>query len=174
MYSFDFMYETILRKDPNYNGKFYTCVKTTKIFCIPACKAKTPLKENVEFVSNSKQALALDYRPCKRCYPLNYPHYCPEWVSIIEKYLKNTINRTVSDTELMKLIDVDISTIRRLFKKKNGISIKNFHRKVRLAKARELLHEGIPINKIAGMVGYRSTKGFKLAFTKHYGGLNFA
>ena len=35
-------YNIILSRDKNYNGKFYTAVKTTKIFCLPSCRAKKP------------------------------------------------------------------------------------------------------------------------------------
>lgn len=172
-YSFNFMYEAISRKDPKYNGKFYTCVKTTKIFCIPSCKAKTPLKANVEFVTSVDKAQQLGFRPCKRCNPLNYPHFCPDWIKMIERYLLENLDRIISDDELIKLVEMDITTIRRSFKKKNGISIKKYHRKFRLEKAKELLSEGIPIDRTAMMIGYSSIKGFKHAFTKQFGELKY-
>jgi methylphosphotriester-DNA--protein-cysteine methyltransferase len=42
-------YEFMYNGKSEYNGKFYTAVKTTGIYCIPSCSAKKPKKENVEF-----------------------------------------------------------------------------------------------------------------------------
>ena len=171
-YSFDFMYEKILNNESEYNGKFFTCVKTTKIFCLPSCKAKTPLKKNVEFVSTTELALEKGYRPCKRCYPLNSPDYNPDWLEIVGIFLKENINRKITDIELAELVNLDISTIRRHFKKKYSTSIQNYHRRIRLDEAKKFVEKGIKIEKIASLVGYNSIKGFKLAFKKQFGDIN--
>ena len=171
-YSFDFMYEKILNKESEYNGKFFTCVKTTKIFCLPACKAKIPLKENVEFVLTAENALEKGYRPCKRCYPLNSPEFYPDWLETIEKFLKENINRKLSDIDLAELVNLDITTIRRYFKKKYSISIQEYHRLIRLNEAKNFLEEGIDVGRVASLVGYRSIKGFKLAFKKQFEEIN--
>jgi len=168
-YSFDFMYESISNKESQYNGKFFTCVKTTNIFCLPSCKAKTPLKKNVEFVSTAEQAIEKGYRPCKRCYPLNSPGFYPEWLKIIEQHLSKNLHRTVPDMELAELVSFDISTIRRFFKKKHTQSIKEYHRLIRLMEAKRLINIGVKVPRVASLVGYRSTKGFKLAFKKLFG-----
>ena len=36
------MYRALSRRDAAYEGVFFTCVKTTGIFCRPTCKAKRP------------------------------------------------------------------------------------------------------------------------------------
>jgi methylphosphotriester-DNA--protein-cysteine methyltransferase len=43
------MYRALARRDPAYEGVFFTGVKTTGIFCRPTCRAKKPKPENVEF-----------------------------------------------------------------------------------------------------------------------------
>ena len=171
-YSFDFMYDKILNNDSKYNGKFFTCVKTTKIFCLPSCKAKTPLKKNVEFVYSAEKALEKGYRPCKRCYPLNSPGFYPEWLGIIEQFLTEHTNRNISDTELTELVKLDISTIKRHFKKKHSQSIKEYFRVIRLNKAKNLIAKGIKVEEAAFLVGYHSVKGFKLAYKKKFGEMN--
>ena len=62
-------YDIICNKNSKYNGLFYTSVKTTGIYCIPSCSAKTPNKENVEFYDTTIEAEARGYRPCKICLP---------------------------------------------------------------------------------------------------------
>ncbi|MCP3891354.1 MAG: XRE family transcriptional regulator, partial [Desulfobulbaceae bacterium] len=45
--TFQEKYDAIGRKDSLYEGVFITAVKTTKIFCRPACRARKPKPENV-------------------------------------------------------------------------------------------------------------------------------
>ena len=167
------MYRKIVRKDALYDGQFYTCVKTTKIFCLPSCRAKIPLKQNVEFVESAEDALEKGYRPCKRCYPLNDPDFCPSWLKTLDQYFTANLHRMVSDTEISELIDLDISTVRRYFKKKHSMSIKKYFRLMRLKQAKKMIAQGIQVQQIASLVGYSSVKGFKLAFKNHYGDLPY-
>ncbi|WP_371806506.1 Ada metal-binding domain-containing protein [Candidatus Lokiarchaeum ossiferum] len=168
-YSFDFMYTAIKNKNMEYDGVFFTCVKSTGIFCLPSCKAKTPFSKNVEFVSTASEAKEKGYRPCKRCYPMNGPHFYPKWLEKIETYLANNLNRVVLDLELSNIVNLEISTIRRHFKNKHTLSLKEYHRNLRLEKARKLMQEGKTMKEIHPLVGYQSVKGLKLAYTKHLG-----
>lgn len=56
--TFQVMYEAVIKKDSQFDGLFYTCVKTTGIFCRPVCTAKKPKKENIEFVDSIKSAIS--------------------------------------------------------------------------------------------------------------------
>ncbi len=168
-YSFDYMYERVRANDNTYDGLFFTCVKSTQVFCVPSCKAKTPLKKNIEFVNTANEALKKGYRPCKRCHPLNKPFFTPDWLNEVKQFLMTNLNRRVPDTELADLVNQDISTIRRYFKTQHGLLIKDFHRKNRLEKASELLSNGMKESEVASLVGYHSVKGFKLAYTKQFG-----
>ncbi len=50
-------YNIIVSKDKQYNGQFYTAVKTTGIFCLPSCSAKKPFKKNVIFYDTKNEAI---------------------------------------------------------------------------------------------------------------------
>ena len=54
---FDEMYQALLDKDLSYEGLFVAAIKTTGIFCRSSCRARKPLKENVEFFGSSREAL---------------------------------------------------------------------------------------------------------------------
>jgi DNA-3-methyladenine glycosylase II len=62
-------YEIVLSQNNQYDGQFFTGVKTTGIYCLPSCSAKTPKRENVEFYNSVFEAEAAGYRPCKKCFP---------------------------------------------------------------------------------------------------------
>ncbi|WP_038213251.1 Ada metal-binding domain-containing protein, partial [Xenorhabdus bovienii] len=64
-----------MSRDARFDGKFFICVKTTKIFCRTICPAKLPLEKNVIYVTDREQAIGLGFRPCLRCKPEFAPDY---------------------------------------------------------------------------------------------------
>ena len=62
-------YNFIGNRDTKYDGVFYTAVKTTKIFCLPSCRAKKPLAKNVIFYNTKEEAINSGFRACKVCKP---------------------------------------------------------------------------------------------------------
>lgn len=67
----------VVARDATADGTFVYCVKTTKIFCRPNCKARLARRSNVEFFDTPVEAQAAGYRSCKRCQPL-LASYTPE------------------------------------------------------------------------------------------------
>ena len=62
-------YNFIGKRDAIYDGVFYTAVKTTKIFCLPSCRAGKPLQKNVIFYDTKHEAIKNGFRACKICKP---------------------------------------------------------------------------------------------------------
>ena len=65
-------------RDPAYDGLFFTCVRTTKIYCRPVCPVKPASSKNVFFVPSAAAAEHLGFRPCLRCRPETAPG-SPAW-----------------------------------------------------------------------------------------------
>src|SRR5215212_9676481 len=63
------MYARVLESDASCNGRFFTGVMTTGIYCLPACKARKPKPENVWFFPTCEAARAAGLRACKKCHP---------------------------------------------------------------------------------------------------------
>src|SRR5438105_9926046 len=63
------MYARMLESDASCNGRFFTGVLTTGIYCLPACKARKPKPGNVKFFPTCEAARAAGLRPCKKCHP---------------------------------------------------------------------------------------------------------
>lgn len=63
------MYARLLESDATYNGRFFTGVLTTGIYCLPACKARKPKPGNVKFFPTCEAARAHGLRACKKCHP---------------------------------------------------------------------------------------------------------
>lgn len=66
------MYGRLLASDPTYDGRFFTGVLTTGIYCLPSCRARKPLAKNVRFFPSCETARAAGLRPCKKCHPDDY------------------------------------------------------------------------------------------------------
>ena len=66
-------YRAVQARDSRYDGRFFTCVKTTGIYCRPICPARPPKAENCTFVPTAAAAQEAGYRPCLRCRPESSP-----------------------------------------------------------------------------------------------------
>src|ERR1041384_5412533 len=60
-------YRAVQARDARSDGRFFTCVKTTGIYCRPICPARPPKLENCAFVPTAAAAQAAGFRPCLRC-----------------------------------------------------------------------------------------------------------
>ncbi len=71
-------YRAVQTRDARFDGQFFTAVRSTGIYCRPACPARTPLRRNVDFYPTSAAAQAAGFRACRRCLPDAAPG-SPEW-----------------------------------------------------------------------------------------------
>src|SRR6202030_106970 len=67
-----------LARDPTYDGRFYTGVRTTRIYCRPVCPVRPAQSRNVRFYPSAAAAEADGFRPCLRCRPETAP-FSPAW-----------------------------------------------------------------------------------------------
>ncbi len=167
--TYDKMVAAMLTDDANYDGKFYVCVKTTGIYCVPSCKAKTPMLENVLFLPTKKEAVAAGFRGCKRCRSEFFPDVHPKWWGKALNVMQRELTRKITEEELATIASVDISTIRRYFKAYMETTPMAFHRKLRLEYARTLIEQGSDYLTTAYECGFESASGFRDAFIKQYG-----
>ncbi|EWH00163.1 Ada metal-binding domain-containing protein, partial [Halomonas sp. BC04] len=77
-YSTDTCYQALLARDPRYDGRFFTCVTSTGIYCRPICPAPTPKLVHCRFVASAAAAQEAGFRPCLRCRPESAPD-SPAW-----------------------------------------------------------------------------------------------
>src|ERR1700748_1710314 len=66
-------YRAVQARDARYDGRFFTCVRTTGIYCRPICPARPPRRECCRFVPTAAAAQEAGFRPCLRCRPESSP-----------------------------------------------------------------------------------------------------
>src|SRR6266481_8732021 len=101
MLSFEVCNTARLRRDPRYDGHFFTAVKTTRIYCRPVCPVKQPLDRNVTYYPTAAAAEAAGYRPCLRCRPETAP-FCAAWIgsrATVERALRLIVEDGALDAE---------------------------------------------------------------------------
>ncbi|HKQ56467.1 MAG TPA: Ada metal-binding domain-containing protein, partial [Candidatus Eisenbacteria bacterium] len=65
----DTLWAAFVSRDPRWDGRFVTAVRTTGIYCRPTCTCRKPLRRNVRFFRSADAAARAGFRPCKRCRP---------------------------------------------------------------------------------------------------------
>jgi AraC family transcriptional regulator of adaptative response/methylated-DNA-[protein]-cysteine methyltransferase len=155
--------------DARYDGKFFVCVRTTGIYCLPSCKAKLPHLTNVIFVATRDEAIAAGFRGCKRCRSEFYPNTDPSWWAPVLSLMRQEQRGRIRERDISSVAGVDISTIRRYFKMYLNTTPMAYHRRIRIEHARRLMENGTDWLTAALESGFESSSGFRDAFVRHYG-----
>jgi len=167
----DACYRAVSQRDSRFDGRFFTAVKTTGIYCRPVCPARTPLAKNVSFYPTAAAAQEAGFRPCLRCRPETAPDM-GAW-----RGTSNTVSRALSLIELGALDHGDVDALaerlglgerqlRRLFRQHLGASPVGVAQTRRILLAKQLIHETrLPMAEIAFASGFGSVRRFNEAFS---------
>src|SRR6266404_1695118 len=68
-----------LARDPSYDGRFFTGVRTTGIYCRPVCPVRPARSANVQYFPSATAAEQAGFRPCLRCRPATAP-FSGAWI----------------------------------------------------------------------------------------------
>ena len=118
-------YRAVLARDARYDGRFFTCVETTGIYCRPICPARPPKLENCRFVPTAAAAQEAGFRPCLRCRPESSPDL-NAWrgtSATVSRALKLIESGALDDGDLASLADrleIGERQLRRLFRRHVG------------------------------------------------------
>jgi AraC family transcriptional regulator of adaptative response / DNA-3-methyladenine glycosylase II len=166
-----------LSRDPRFDGKFFTAVKTTKIYCRSICPAAPSKEENVEYYFSAIQAANAGYRPCLRCRPDSAPQ-SSAWKGvnttldrairlINEGALQKSAIQSGSAEDLAARLGISDRYLRELFKQHLGISPKMYSLYQQCLFAKQLLHQTqLSITQVALASGFNSIRRFNDSFQK--------
>jgi methylphosphotriester-DNA--protein-cysteine methyltransferase len=163
------MVEAMCANDASYDGRFYVGVLSTRIYCLPSCKARLPKIENVRFFPTREEAIATGLRGCKRCKSAEFPDVLPKWLHAVLAHMRTNRSEKLDEKRLMEMSGVNISTVRRYFKTHLHMTPLAFHRQLRLSYARQLIEAGADYLNAGYECGYESPSGFRDAFVRQFG-----
>ncbi len=175
MLDFDTCNAARLRRDPAFDGRFFTAVRTTGIYCRPVCPVKQPLTRNVSYFPSAAAAERAGYRPCLRCRPETAP-FCAAWKGTqvtVERALR-LIEQGALDSgsveDLGERLGVGARHLSRLFERHVGASPLQTAKTLRLQRAKRLLNEtDLSMTDVAFQAGFGSVRRFNAAFSELYG-----
>ncbi len=162
------MYQAIIEKDSQFEGIFFTAVKTTGIFCRPTCTARKPKMDNVEFVFSTKEAFQRGYRPCKVCRPLEHSHQAPETIRMLLDELTGDPALRFKDVDLLAR-GLEPNAVRRWFLKNHQMTFHAYQRMYRINSAFKHIQQGQPVTTAAFDSGFDSLSGFGDSFKRIFG-----
>jgi AraC family transcriptional regulator of adaptative response / DNA-3-methyladenine glycosylase II len=167
-------YQALLTRDRRFDGRFFTAVTTTGIYCRPVCPARTPKRSNVRFYACAAAAEEAGFRPCRRCRPETAPG-TPAWegTSATVSRALRLISQGVFDEsnveELAERVGVGGRHLRRLFMQHLGAAPIAVLRTQRLHLARQLIDEtDLPMTEIAFASGFNSIRRFNQAILESF------
>ncbi|MGR6469263.1 bifunctional transcriptional activator/DNA repair enzyme AdaA [Rhizobium sp. PAMB 3182] len=175
MLDFDECNAARLRRDPDYDGRFFIGVKTTGIYCRPVCPVRQPLTKNVTFHPSAAAAEKAGFRPCLRCRPETAP-FCPAWNgtrTTVERAMKliadGALDGDGTVEALSDKLGIGPRQLTRLFARHLGASPVQFARSNRIQRAKRLIDEtAMPMAAVAKASGFGSLRRFNAAFSEIY------
>ncbi|MBR0641928.1 bifunctional transcriptional activator/DNA repair enzyme AdaA [Plastoroseomonas hellenica] len=165
-----------LARDASYDGRFFTGVRTTRIYCRPVCPARPARSENVTYFPSAAAAEADGFRPCLRCRPETAP-FSPAWNgsrTTAERALRliaeGALDHDGASVEaLAARVGIGARHLSRLFARHVGASPMQVLRTSRVQRAKRLLDStDLSMTEVAMRAGFGSLRRFNAVFAEVY------
>jgi AraC family transcriptional regulator of adaptative response / DNA-3-methyladenine glycosylase II len=167
-------YRAVLARDARYDGRFFTCVRTTRIYCRSICPARPPKLENCLFLPSAAAAQEGGFRPCLRCRPESSPDV-DTWrgtAATVSRALKLIETGALDDSDVGSLADrlgIGERQLRRLFRQHVGAAPVTVAQTHRVLLAKKLIHQtDLSMIEVALASGFGSVRRFNEVFQRLY------
>jgi AraC family transcriptional regulator of adaptative response / DNA-3-methyladenine glycosylase II len=167
-------YQAVKSHDVRFDGRFFTGVTSTGIYCRPVCTARVPKRENCRFFSSAAAAEGAGFRPCLRC----RPELAPGNASVdATQRLAQAAASLIEDgvaagnglARVAQTLHVTDRHLRRVFEAQFGVTPIAFAQTQRLLLAKRLLTDtSLPATDIAYASGFQSLRRFNALFRARY------
>jgi len=168
-----------LARDRRFDGRFFTGVRTTGVYCRPVCPVRPAKSANVTFFPSAAAAERAGFRPCLRCRPETAPG-SPAWqgsrssvaraLRLIEGGALDGARGRSGVEALAERLGMGARQLARLFRKHLGAPPVAVARTLRVQRAKRLLDAtDLPVTQVALEAGFASLRRFNAVFRETYG-----
>ena len=171
----DACYLALKTRDARFDGRFFTGVTSTGIYCRPVCSVRTPQRQNCRFFNHAAQAENAGFRPCLRCRPELAPSSLPWSTQDASATLAQQAARLLdvagehSVSALAARLGVSSRHLQRIFQTHLSVSPLQYLQTRRLLTAKQLLADtDLSITDVALISGFASVRRFNTAFLARY------
>ena len=149
-------WQAVTARDATLDGAFVYAVETTGIYCRPSCPSRKPKPEHVSFFERPDLARRAGYRACRRCRPDQALAPTLEKITEVCRYIIAHADETLTLQQLGNRAGMSAAHLQRTFKRKVGVSPKQFQAACRSDAFRTALQEGEDIAAALYSAGYGS------------------
>jgi AraC family transcriptional regulator of adaptative response / DNA-3-methyladenine glycosylase II len=169
------LYDALTARDSRFDGVFYVGVTSTRVYCRPICRVKTPKARNCRFFDTAQQAEQAGFRPCLRCRPELAPGSAPvddaQRIAqlIVRRLEEGWLDEQTGLEAIADQFELSSRQIRRIIRSELGVSPIQLLLTRRLLLAKQLLTETtLPVTDVAFASGFSSVRRFNDAFVNRY------
>ncbi len=164
------LYQGFLKKDPEMARRAFIAVRTTGIYCLLTCRARTPKPENVTFYRSRNEAELAGFRPCRKCRPeVNGGRAALEQATT-KTLLARMANEETGIADLARQAGTNPSRVYRLFRRSLGRGPVRARAEARFERACHLLRGGrATVTEVAYAAGFSSLATFYRWFRRKTG-----
>src|ERR1700685_4211420 len=168
-------FRAVRARDRRFDGRFFTAVSSTGIYCRPICPVRPPQRKNMRFYSSAAAAEGAGFRPCLRCRPERAPGLAPvDAVSrLVSAAMAGIEEHALSSArvgDLAASLAVSDRHLRRVTEAELGVSPIELAQTQKLLLAKRLLGEtSLKLTEIAFASGFGSVRRFNALFKSRYG-----
>lgn len=172
---FEACYRAVRSRDRRFDGRFYTAVTSTGIYCRPICPVRAPKRENMRFYASAAAAEGAGFRPCLRCRPERAPGVSSVDAAsrLAGAALAGIEEHAVANgrmTDLAASLGITARHLRRVTETELGVTPVELAQTQKLLLAKRLLGETrLPLTDIAFASGFGSVRRFNALFRSRYG-----
>ncbi len=170
----DECYRAWAARDARFDGRFYTGVTSTGIYCRPVCTARLPRPEHCRFFPSAAAAEAAGFRPCLLCRPERAPGLSPAGAGarLADAAAVLIAEGAIEDGGLAALgerLGVSARHLRRVFRERYGVAPVAYAQTRRLLLAKALLTDtAMSVTDVAFASGFSSLRRFNALFAGRY------
>ncbi len=168
-------YDALTARDARFDGVFFVGVTSTRVYCRPICRVKTPKARNCRFFDTAQQAEHAGFRPCLRCRPELAPGSAPvddaQRIAqlIVRRLEEGGFDEPAGLEAIADQFELSSRQIRRIIRSELGVSPIQLLLTRRLLLAKQLLTEtALPMTEVAFASGFSSVRRFNDAFLTRY------
>jgi AraC family transcriptional regulator of adaptative response/methylated-DNA-[protein]-cysteine methyltransferase len=152
-------WQAVLARETGFDSAFVYGVRSTGIYCRPACPSRRPKRDQVVFFARPDAAEHAGFRACRRCSPRQYAgsEAQAELVQRACRLIEERADQPPTLGELGAAIGVSPYHLQRTFKRAMGITPRQYADARRLDRLRARLKEGDTVTTALYAAGYGSS-----------------
>jgi AraC family transcriptional regulator, regulatory protein of adaptative response / DNA-3-methyladenine glycosylase II len=170
----DAAYLALKARDARFDGRLFVGVTSTRIYCRPVCRVRTPLRKNCRFYANAASAEHAGFRPCLRCRPELAPGLSlVDSSQVLAHHAARMLDHAARAAEPVRLpelaarLGVTDRHLRRIFAQEHGVTPIDYLTTQRLLLAKQLLTDTrLPVTEVALSCGFASVRRFNAVFAE--------